>query len=160
MKIKLLLLGVLLNPMMLRAETPSHLVVHLTDGDQIEAALEQTPRLAFEDENLVLQVNGQTTKLPYEKVARLTFEQALSTAVENVEIAGCQVIVNNQMVQVKAEQSIGAVQIWNIHGQLVYSLPYGNHGLQLSIPAQWNAGVYIVGVETATTITSHKIIIQ
>lgn len=146
---------------MLQAETPSHLTVHQTDGSKTQADLQQTPRLEFEADNLVLKVNGQTaTMLPYDKVARLTFEQALSSVVENIEIAGCQVVINNHILHVNAEQSICAVQVWNIQGQLVYSLPYGNHGVQLTISAQWNAGVYIVGVETTANTTSHKIIIQ
>ncbi len=158
----LMLLGVWVSStMVVQAQTPSHLIVHQTDGSKTQADLQQTPRLEFEADNLVLKVNKQTaTTLSYDKVARLTFEQALSSAIENMEIAGCQVVINNHILHVNAEQSICAVQVWNIQGQLVYSLSYGNHGVQLTIPAQWNAGVYIVGIETAATTTSHKIIIQ
>ncbi len=157
-----MLLGVWISStMLLQAETPAQLIVHHTDGNKTQVDLQQTPRLEFETDHLVLTVKEQaTTTLPYDKIARLTFEQALHAGVDNVEIAGCQVVINNHTLHVTAAQSICAVQIWNIQGQLVYALPYGNHGVQLTIPAQWNAGAYIVGVETATTTTSHKIIIQ
>ncbi len=155
------LLGVCISlPMMLQAETPSHLVVHQTDGNKVQIDLQQTPRLNFEADNLVLTIGEQTQKLPYDNVQRLTFEDALSNAVENVEVAGCRVIVADQAVHISAEQTICGLQVWNLQGQLVYSLPYGEHGLQLSIPATWNAGVYIVGVETVAATSAHKIIIQ
>ncbi len=156
---RLLLWGILLIPMLLHAETPSHLVVHQTDGSQSNYALEQNIRIECDEHNITIRVANQKAEvIPYEKVKRLTFEEA-SSAMENEQTKICNVYVANQTIKIQSTKTILGVQVWNLQGQLVYTLPFDIHGLHVTLPATWDKGVYIVGIETMAGDSAHKIIL-
>ncbi len=140
------------------ANAPLRLHVHQTSGDIYSVALQDVSSLTFASSNL--QVHAEPAQeFPLSGVRKITFDK--TSAVDNLQSdALSQVFVSDGMLIIRAEQSIQALQIVNIAGQVVYAQQCASNTQELEIDAQaWTQGIYIVRLQTTNGNANTKVML-
>jgi len=127
------------------ADTPkTQLFIWAKDGTKVAYALEDKPRLTFDDNSLIITAKGIEVKYPLENMARITYDGTLS--IVDLQSGKSIFKVEGASLLFPSLKANSNISIRSLYGKLVFNRiiqASGDYSFSIS---DLNTGVYIVTV--------------
>lgn len=153
----LLLIAVFFSLSVMAEDVPTDLVVWAKDGTKVSYKLDESPKITFTDENLVITTNSVEVNYELSQMARITYERTDLTGIINVD--GKKVNPFNftgESLLFPASNTDVTVKIYSTDGKLVIDHNV-RKGDTLAFSLNFlNKGIYMVSVNGVT----YKIVVR
>ena len=118
------------------SEAKNALKIHCKSGTNVTILLDESPKVTFQDDDVIITTQKQVLSYPSSDVVRFTYETVDATGLQAVaSLSGIQVSFGEGTVSVSGLQSQTSVNIYALDGKLLSSAIADKHGFAtLSLP--------------------------
>lgn len=150
-KFLLLLFAAFFSLSVMAEDIPANLVVWSKDGTKVSYKLEESPKITFTDESLVISTNKIEVDYSLSQMARITYESANLTGVFNVNGEKVNPFeFTSESLLFPASNADAIVKIYSTDGKLVIGRHVRKGDTLLVSLNSLNNGIYLVCVNGVT----------
>lgn len=133
------------------SEAKNALKIHSKSGTDVTILLDESPKVTFQDDDVIITTQKQVLSYPSSDVVRFTYETVDATGVHAVtSLSGIQVSFGEGMVSVSGLSSQTSVSLFSLDGKLLSSAIADKHGYAtLSLP-EIAGSVYVLKTTSLT----------
>lgn len=133
------------------SEAKNALKIHSKSGTDVTILLDESPKLTFQDDDVVISTQKQVLSYPSSDVVRFTYETVDATGLQSVaSLSGIQVSFGETTVSVSGLTSQTSVGLFALDGKLFCSATADKHGFAtLSLP-EVAGSVYVLKTSSLT----------
>ena len=143
----------------LQAEEPEYLYVRVTGGEIMKYPIEQFRKITFADDAMLLYQVGteQPDTYPFTDFLVLAFSEAGGAFVEAPEAGAFSVVYDRAADAVRVTSQPGTARLFDLQGRMLQTVALQD--TESLVPMQeYPSGVYVVRVETGSSVQIQKIV--
>lgn len=127
------------------------LKIHAKSGTSVTILLDETPKVTFQGEDVVITTQKQVLSYPSAELALFTYEAVDATGINSVSAhSGLQVSFGEHTVSVSGLEAETSIGLYALDGKLLTSTLSNNHGIAtLSLP-EMPGNVYVLKTSSLT----------
>ena len=143
----------------LQAEEPEYLYVRVTGGEIMKYPIEQFRKITFADDAMLLYQVGteQPDTYPFTDFLVLAFSEAGGAFVEAPEAGAFSVVYDRAADAARVTSQPGTARLFDLQGRLLQTVALQD--TESFVPMrEYPSGVYVVRVETGSSVQIQKIV--
>lgn len=125
--------------------------IHAKSGTNVTILLDETPKVTFQGDDVVIASQKQVLSYPSSDVVRFTYEAVDATGINSSSaLSGLQVSFGEQTVCVSGLQSQTSVSIYALDGKLFSSASADKRGIATLVLSEVPGNVYVLKTSSLT----------